>query len=223
MRHRFGLVLMSALAAALGAPAYADRGADESKHEAQEPREAGAHVHGEARIAAAQEGGALIIELTSAMWNLVGFERAPETDEERAALEAAQAALADGAALFAPNEAARCTLAEADPGLGFDDHAPARHEDEAGHADDGHAEARHAKEGDGRDDADDAEEAVAHDHSDLRATYRFACAQPGALRRIAVGLFKAFPRLAAVEASYLGERGPAAAKLTPERAIFELR
>lgn len=68
-------------------------------------------------MAIAAEGDAVEIVLTSALWNLVGFERAPATDEERAEVKKAVAALSDGAALFGFDARAGCTLKSADPGF----------------------------------------------------------------------------------------------------------
>jgi hypothetical protein len=44
---------------------------------------------------------------------IIGFARPPATAEQRAAVAAAKAALADPLALFVPPRAARCRLAEA--------------------------------------------------------------------------------------------------------------
>lgn len=66
-----------------------------------------AHEHGVAHVDIAVDAARLTIALSTPLDNLVGFERAPRTDAERRALEAAVARLAD-AALWQPDAAARC-------------------------------------------------------------------------------------------------------------------
>ena len=73
----------------------------------------GAHVHGLAMMdAAADAEGALEIIFQSAAWNMVGFERAPDGEDEINAAQAAAEALS-GPAAPAPSERAECALDEA--------------------------------------------------------------------------------------------------------------
>jgi hypothetical protein len=69
-----------------------------------------AHEHGVAKLDIAYDAGRLAVELDTPLDNLVGFERAPRTDAERKAADAAVAALRDGGALFRIDPAAQCTL-----------------------------------------------------------------------------------------------------------------
>ena len=77
--------------AALSLPALAEKG----------------HVHGEGSLEVVIDKGSLSLRLELPLDVAVGFERAPRNDQERAALAAAQQALADPA-LFAPTPAAGC-------------------------------------------------------------------------------------------------------------------
>lgn len=52
------------------------------------------------------------------------------------------------------------------------------------------------------------------EHRELRASYQFECALPTALGGLQVRLFEAFPRLARVRATVLGERGQSVVELT---------
>ena len=70
----------------------------------------GAHVHGEAQAAMAIDGGRVSVSLNSAMYNITGFERAPQNAEEEAALADAIAAIKAGEALFVLSPSADCTL-----------------------------------------------------------------------------------------------------------------
>lgn len=71
------------------------------------------HVHGAGRIDVAIEAGKIEVELELPLDTLVGFERAPRNEKERAALEAAAATLRDGAGLFLPAAGAACKLTDA--------------------------------------------------------------------------------------------------------------
>lgn len=71
----------------------------------------GAHQHGVAQLMVAVEGDGLTIRLESPLDNLLGFERAPRNDKERAAAEALLGRLERGEGLFALTQAAGCSLA----------------------------------------------------------------------------------------------------------------
>jgi hypothetical protein len=72
-----------------------------------------AHEHGVAQLAVAVDGATLSITLEAPLDGFVGFERSPRTDAERKTAAEALARLNDGAALFRPDAAAGCALAEA--------------------------------------------------------------------------------------------------------------
>ena len=88
MRHAWALVAVFACGAAAAAP----------------------HEHGVGELDVAVDGNALVIELRVPAEDLVGFERAPRTDAERARIEQVRKALAD-AKLFTPNAEAGCRAA----------------------------------------------------------------------------------------------------------------
>ncbi|MBK6909120.1 MAG: DUF2796 domain-containing protein [Rhodocyclaceae bacterium] len=80
---------------------------------------AGAHDHGGGRLDVSIEKERITIELELPLDVLVGFERAPRNDKERAALAAAGKKLNDGAALFLPTAAAECRLTKTEVSLPF--------------------------------------------------------------------------------------------------------
>jgi hypothetical protein len=88
MRHLY--LLAGLLAFAL--PAHAGKG----------------HVHGEGKLDVSIEKDSITLALELPLDAATGFERAPKTDQEKAALAAAEKALRDPA-LFLPTPAARCT------------------------------------------------------------------------------------------------------------------
>lgn len=69
------------------------------------------HEHGAAKLDVAIEARRVTFELEAPLDNLVGFERAPRSDEERRRADAAVATLKAAAALFRLDPAAQCTLA----------------------------------------------------------------------------------------------------------------
>ncbi len=72
--------------------------------------EADAHEHGAALITLAIEGNDLTLDFISPSFNIVGFEYAPKTDEEKAAVNIALLNLSDTAQLMSFNNRANCSL-----------------------------------------------------------------------------------------------------------------
>ena len=73
-----------------------------------------AHAHGAASLEVAFEGGSLAMRLELPGEDVVGFEHAAETDEQRARVEAERERLADPMALFAFGEGAGCAVASSE-------------------------------------------------------------------------------------------------------------
>lgn len=67
------------------------------------------HVHGEGRLDIVVAKDQLNIDLELPLDVALGFERAPKTEKEKAALAEARKTLEDAAGLFVPSAAARCT------------------------------------------------------------------------------------------------------------------
>ncbi len=116
------------------------------------------HEHGVAQLKVALDRGTLLIEFETPLDNLVGFEHAPRTPEQRAALAEAERALKRGEALFALPAQAACTLQEVqiespwlqgaasqDSGTEPHRHAHGHRHDEHKHSTHDHAKHDHAK------------------------------------------------------------------------------
>jgi hypothetical protein len=73
-----------------------------------------AHEHGVARLDVGVDPQRVTVLLELPQDSVLGFEREPRNDAERAAADAALARLKDGAALFRIDSAAQCTPARAD-------------------------------------------------------------------------------------------------------------
>ena len=99
---------------------------------AQEARQLNAHEHGVGQLDIAFDGDQIAMELHAPGADIVGFEYGAESAEDRAAVDAAVAALAKPLDLFVLAEAAGCSVVNASAGLegeeGHEDHA-----DEADH------------------------------------------------------------------------------------------
>ena len=148
-----------------------------------------AHVHGAAKLEAAVEGGRIDLHLESPLEALLGFERAPRTDKERAAVARMHQSLRQAEKLFAPTAAAGCKLVSVQVA------APV--------LESGHPEHHHKGKPD---------EQV--EHADLDADYRFSCAQPDKLTGMEVRLVEAFPGMRRIDAQVVGGKGQSAARLT---------
>jgi len=153
-----------------------------------------AHTHGQMELDLAVDAGTISVAIRTPLDNLVGFERAPKTDAERARVDAALAQLRAADQLFVVDPRGECKLRNVTLDatvLGLD-------QSRTGHAH-GHSHAQphsHAHEHD-------------HDseHAELGATIVFACAKADAARFIDVKLFAQFKRLNTIQAQVVSGHG----------------
>lgn len=151
-----------------------------------------AHTHGQARLDIAQDGRALVLNLTLPLDTAVGFERAPRTAAERQRAEQALTRLRLREGGFQPDVAAMCQAREpqlaAGP-LGAPPPAPAPAQ-------------------------------VHEDHADIEVRYHFECAQPERLQTVVTDVFNAWARLQVLEVQVATPRGQWRQSLRrPERSI----
>lgn len=177
---RAGAIAASMLCGALALPALAQHNHG-STH---------AHTHGQMTLDLAVDAGTISVAIRTPLDNLVGFERAPKTDAERARVDAALAQLRAADQLFVVDPRGECklrdvTLDAAVLGLG---------QSQAGQP---HSHAHeHAHEHD-------------HDseHAELGANIVFACAKADAARFLDVKLFARFKRLNTIQAQVVSAHG----------------
>ncbi len=160
---------------------------------------AGAHQHGVASLELVADGNSFTVTLDSPLDNLLGFERGPRTDAERAKVRAMAQMLRTNATLVVPAAAAGCQLQGV--GLASDVIAPALL-----------AAAPLAT-------TPPAPAAKPGDHADLEAVFRFQCAQPQGLKSVALGgLFQAFPRLRQLDTALAAPGVQRGAKLRAQQS-----
>ena len=179
----------------------------QSKPAEDEPqRQLGAHAHGQGKLSIAIEKRTLEIELEAPGADIVGFEHAAKTAEQKAAIAKARATLAKSLDLFKLPEAAGCKQTSAKVRLvggGAHDH---------GH---GHSHGKQAPAKGGK--------AEATPHSEFQAEYTFTCAKPELLQAIEVEYFKAFPAAEALDVTFIGNKGQSQQKITRDKPRIELK
>ncbi len=183
---RPSLLPMVLVAALVGAPVVA--------HEQH------AHVHGLAHADVAIDGARVEITLRATAYDLVGFERAPADEAEKAKVQAARALMLDHARLWRFSVAAGC-VAQA-PVLEVPATEAMGHDHGHGHDHD-----------------------HGHDHGghvDWQARYRFDCATPAALRAIDAAVFDAVPGVRTLEVQLIDAGGARALTLVPGQARIDL-
>ena len=138
-------------------------------------RSADSHTHGDAALALVLENGGITIELESPLFNILGFEHAPNTEIQVAHVKRAEAQLGRGGSLFTFNPKANCqiTYETQEVSLFKTDEA---HRDDHEHL----------------------------THKDVLLRYQFLCQNPSALSNVSVNLFDFFDELTEISVTYLG-------------------
>ena len=156
------------------------------------------HVHGAARLEVAVEENGFQIDFDSPLDNLLGFEHAPNTDQQRQTVKDMATRLQQADQLFISSSAAKCQLESVKL------NAPVLPADLLGNATSSalNAEPTTEEHGDG--------------HAELEAAIVFRCANPAALKSLDVQLFKAFPNLHKLDAAVVTAKGQTGAKLSPK-------
>lgn len=148
-------------------------------------RQLGAHAHGTGKLSIAIERRTVEIEFEAPGSDIVGFEHAAKTPEQKQAVAEARALLAKPLALFKLPEAAGCKVGTAKVKLivgGAHNHG-------------------HAK------DAKQTKAPEAAPHSEFEAEYTLTCAKPELIRSLDLDYFKSFPRAEALDITVIGAKG----------------
>ncbi|MGD1926709.1 MAG: DUF2796 domain-containing protein [Paracoccaceae bacterium] len=187
-----------------------------------------AHEHGHGDLKIAIDGDELQIELISPGADIVGFEHAPSTDADHAAVDAAVEKLKGAADLFPLPAAAGCesemigiysTLIDGGSvHVGEHDHAEHGDKDHDDHA---HKHDDHAHGDKDHDDHAHGSRDLGPDHAEFRVHYHFECQDISAVTAIETTYFKTCPAAQELYAAAWTPSGQAAAELTPDSTRIE--
>lgn len=187
---------------------------------AEETRQLDAHEHGVGQLDIAFDGGQIAMELHSPGADIVGFEYAAESDEDREAVDEAVAALARPLALFTLPASARCSVVQASASLESEEaHDEHGHEDHSDHKDE-HGHEDHAEHEDEHGHEDRAEEAG---HTEFHAEYLLNCDDTSQATLIEFPYFETFPNARELEVQVISDRGAAAFEVERDAPTLDLR
>lgn len=213
---------------------------------AETTRQLDAHEHGVGALNIALAGTTLEMEFHAPGADIVGFEHAASSAEDRAAVDQAVATLARPLDLFQLPAAAECSVTEARAALeaeeAHDDHG-ADHDEDHGeehaaehgheeHEEHGHEEHEHEHEEHAHDDHDDDHEDEDHaredhadgdSHTEFHAHYVLTCATPDALDQITFAYFDQFENARELEVQLVSANGAKAFEVLRDQPILDLR
>lgn len=155
----------------------------------------GPHVHGTGELNLAIQDNTISMELYGPLINVLGFEHAPRTDAQRAAVKAMVATLNNPTVLFVLPEAAACKagIAQIDSPLTPSTSASSK------------SASKSAKDDVGDDDG-----------NNLTADFEFTCEHIENATTLTVKLFDAFPNTHIIKAAVVGPHGQSAKTLTTD-------
>ncbi|MEM9577425.1 MAG: DUF2796 domain-containing protein [Pseudomonadota bacterium] len=186
---------------------------------AQETRQLSAHEHGVGQLDIAFEQGQIAMALRAPGADIVGFEHAAVSAQDRAKVDAAVATLARPLDLFVVPEAAGCTVVEASASLESEDHHEAQAVD--AHTEDEHDHNEHREHA--HDDHDHGGHAEAAGHTEFHATYLLKCSDAEAASVISFAYFDVFPNALELEIQVVTEKGATAFEVARDAPQLDLR
>ena len=188
---------------------------------AEETRQLDSHEHGVGELNIAVDGNTIAMEFHAPGADIVGFEFAAETAEDRSAIDAAVATLARPLELFVLPPAAECSVVQASAELESED-AHDEHVDHEEQHDDDHAEGHdeHAEEHADEHGDDHADEAG---HTEFHAEYVLTCGNPDALAEITFSYFDTFENARELEVQIVSASGAQAFEVERDEPKLDLR
>jgi hypothetical protein len=163
-----------------------------------QPLQQGAHLHGYVELTAVIEGGSLEINLESPAANIIGFEHRAISSEQLQAIVLAKQVLESPAELFT------FSGSDCSPALAQANFSDLISDDQ----NDGH---HHEHRGNKR------------SHSEVTASYKFACVPQEKLEAIRVNLISHFSGIEKIRAMWLTDTKQGAIELTPEFNLIVIR
>lgn len=188
----------------------------------EEFRSHDAHVHGQVEVNIAQDGQELLVEVTAPGADVVGFEHAPETAEQKKVFEQAIAQLNKPEELFSFNNAS-CTLKFKSVANTLEgDHDDHEGHDHAEHDHDDHKDHDHAEH-----DHDDhkGHDHEGHDHSEgghgeFTVEYHYQCSDVAKLDTVSTQWFSKFGNTEKMTVNLLTDTAQVQEVLNAERISF---
>ncbi|UUT60641.1 DUF2796 domain-containing protein [Aeromonas hydrophila] len=174
----------------------------QANHDEHDGHGHGAHEHGHGHLNLVLDGNQLMIELQAPAADLVGFEHAAKSDEEKAQYAKAIAQLKQPDALFRFDPAAGCKLTQQELQAAKEDH----------HHDHDHDHDHDHQQSDGKHDEHHHDDAG---HADMGAMYTYTCATQAKLTGLEATLFSVYPSLEKLSVQGILPSGQTAAELTP--------
>ena len=191
---------------------------------AEDSRELDAHEHGVGELNIAVDGTTVLMELHAPGADIVGFEYKATSAEDRAAIDAAVAMLAQPLDLFVLPAAAECGVTQSVAGLENDD----EHDDHDGHDD--HAEHENDDEHGDHDEHAEAEDHDNHErsdeeanHTEFHAEYVLTCDNPSELSGITFAYFETFQNARELEVQIVTTTGAQAFEVERDEPTLDLR
>ena len=179
------------------------------------------HVHGVIELGIVVDEGALAVSLHAPLSDVVGFEHAPQNDEQAELVRRAAALLADPDAMFGLPDAANCRSAEVsvdgpdflDRGAqagdietsSHDDHHDS-HDDDHDHDGDDHDHHHEDHDHDG-DDHDHSDHDHGEEHAEVVANYEWACGDPSNLEAVELRFVDGFAGVETIDVQVLTSTG----------------
>ncbi|NIM27996.1 MAG: DUF2796 domain-containing protein [Gammaproteobacteria bacterium] len=164
-------------------------------------REHDAHSHGSGLLNVVVADNELVIELEIPAVNVIGFEHAPRSDEERRAVRNALETFERADSLFVPTGAAKCRAEHVDVSLAGMQH---------GNGDEqGHEHESQSKAGD-------------ETHSELHGEYHFHCDAPEKLDSLQVRLFENLMEMDEIDVQLVTPTNQTVIELHAEAAELKL-
>lgn len=172
---------------------------------AENTRQLDAHEHGVGKLDIAFDGKRIAMEFHAPGADIVGFEYAATSVQDRAAVDSAVATLARPLDLFNLPAAAGCSVVEASASLENEEH----HDD--------HGSKDHEEDHDHKDHAAEA------NHTEFHAEYMLTCAAPEQATLITFGYFDSFPNARELEIQVITDRGATAFEVERAAPTLDLR
>lgn len=196
---------------------------------AQERREAGAHEHGRGSLNIAIDGDMAGFDMRVPGADIIGFEHAARTDEQKAKLEAAKEFLGNPLKVAAPPPAADCTAGESFVHYTKDPEHAAMHQKHHGGGGHGGGNEKHGDHHEGKEHHGghhgahhEGHHGYQEGHAEFHLGFQLQCLSPEKLTSVTVGYFEQFPNAQSLLVRIATANGQTQKVVTRENPIIEL-